>query len=281
MSEIPWSFGPRALGPEPALWTRSAEDPPPLETEHAAFVDDARRFVLAFAAAHLAQLGELAPGDLDVRGDFFGDRTEELVVNTERFAEHPQVVADLVRQAQEFLSQKRWQSWRFLMPLRDLSEGGILAIYRDGVFARTELAPEELENHVRRLVLRDAAEREGEHAVRRERLTRLGPLVRDAILPFLAAGEWARVLASEPGDDGFALVWTLHRFAPGESLDDLELEPESGYQEVFPVGEDGAFVDHYANRDRECLRLVCWEVPSQSTRWLRLRLAERSVELFF
>lgn len=281
MSDIPWTFGPGALGAEPALWSRSAEDPRPDEAEHGALFADARSFVRGFAASHGAELAELAPGDLDVRGDFFGDRTEELVVNTERFAEHPKLVTELVRQTQEFLSQKRWQSWRFLMPLRDLAEGGILAIYRDGVFARHELLPEQLESHIRRLVLRDTAEREGEHAVRRERLTRLGPLVRDAILPFLAAGEWARVLASEPGDDGFALVWTLHRFAPGESLDDLELEPESGYQEVFPVGEDGTFVDHYATRDRECLRLVCWEVPSQSTRWLRLRLADRSVELFF
>ncbi len=306
MNDIPWTHGPRALGDEPSLWTLLSADAPPTEVEHRAFCAAARAFLEGFLERHgmsgaarpeppesaghdrgypsepaATGSASLDSPDAYVRGDFFGDRTEELILDPPAFAERPELVAALVRQAQEFLSQPRWSHWRFIVPLRDLSEGGILAVYAEAVFARRELSLDELERHVSRLVLRDAAEREGEETVRRARVERLSPLVRAALIPFLAAGDWARVLHTERGEPGYTLVWVLHRFAPGEGLDDLDLEPESGYQEVMPIGERGDFEDAFGGADRERLLLVCWEVPTARGRRLSLSLGERSSELGF
>jgi hypothetical protein len=273
--DIPWSFGPRPVSATPSLWTRHREDDPPEREEHADF------------AAELARTVDEALGGSDesvgvrVRGDWFGDRTEELVVDLPAFAEDPDALVSVIERVREMLATGRWRRWRVVVPLRDLAEGGVLALYADATFARRELGSDDLPLHVRRLVLRDAAEREGEEAVRRARRRKLAPLVRGALLPFLAGGEWARVLATEPGDSGYELVWVLHRFAAGEGLDDLDLEPESGYQDVLSLGDDGDFEDTYGAPDRERLRVVLWEVPTDRGRILSITIGERSLRLPF
>lgn len=277
-SEPPWTHGPRPVGDAPEYWTREPGDPPPTPEEHDAFYGAASAVVDRFLAEHGFEGPETTAY---VRGDFFEDRTETLIVATEAFAERPDVVVELLRVFQAFLDHPKWRRWRLVVPLRDVREGGVLAVYPEAVYARRRLEPDELERHVRRLVLRDVAEREGEETVRRLRRARLAPLVRDVLLPFLASGEWVRVLASEPGEPGYELVFVLHRFRVGERLDDLDLEPESGYQDVMPLADDGEFGDDFGDARRERLWVVSWEVPTGPGRRLDVTLGERRAQLFF
>lgn len=268
----PWQHGPGPAGARPRPWTLHPEDPPPTAEEHRAFLAGLERLLVSLPAP---------PGDGPgprLEGQFRGDRTETLRLDANSYAGRPEALVMLLRVLREFLSQEPYRCWRVLVPL-DPGEGdGLLAVYGGGIFGRRVLGPEALEREVVRRVVRGAAQREGEDAAGRARLARARRALPAAIEELDDLAVPARLVAAEPGEAGYRLVWVLHHLERGETLDDLVIEPECGYQEVFAVTPDGALAPLDGEGPAPRALLVLWEVP-EAARGLTVRARSAMVRL--
>jgi len=250
--------------PQDGFWMSRRDDAEPTVEEHDAFYPGLRDCLDA-AVGDDGHAKEVSAAY--IRGDFFGDRSEEMYVYGERFVGRVDVLVSAVRAVQRHLAGQ--PRWRVIMPL-DEGHDFAMVIYPENIFfGAQELDEAALATTLGRYVLFCAGQDKGKRIARETRLDAVAPLLRKA-LERACATKHPVFVADVEIDDGPG-VWVVHpdkHVITAES--NYRFEPRCYRWEVHPLDGAGGLLADGAEPPAGGGLLVLWAPSERGARTIRM-----------
>jgi hypothetical protein len=220
-------------------------------------------------------LGQSAAGAAYIRGDFFGDRSEEMYAYGERFKGRASLMAEAIRAVQKEV--RATPSWSVILPLGNGPERAVIIHARKLTFGDRRLTEELLQELCKRYVAYCVRREKRRQARLRVRLDAVAPQV-PAALRRARARRFPVFVADVRSDYGPG-VWTLYPDASPWTLETRhKIQPDCYLVEKHELDDAGRFVSTEGPWTASTRRnfLILWAPQQKGTLDIRISRAGRS-----